>query len=256
MKLNMKLLPVLGLMLSVVSAQATILIQDNFPVNGDLVGTTPSVGGTWGNISGAAGTLDVVSNQLVINNGSGEDAGSQFASAQTGVIYAGFDFTLTTPPTTATGGYIASFRDGTLASGTYTGRFFAMRTVGSPANEFQIGVSNTSASPNATFGVNLTINTTYRVVMAFDTATDDTTLWLNPTTIASSNVTATDALTVTNLDGFAFRQDSASHGAARIDNFVVATTFAEAVPEPTSAGMVVSAMLVMAFRRRKSKNLH
>lgn len=227
-----------ALLLLAIPAQATILISDNFPMNGNLVGSMPATGGIWTTITGAANPLQVTGGELKIPATNAEDAASQFSAAQTGAIFAGFNFTLTTLPTTPQGSYIASFRDGTPGSGTYTGRFMLGRLGGSGLTEFQIGVSNTGADlsdPGAVrWATSLTLNTTYRIVLRFDTTTDQTTLWVNPVSIASTNVTATDVLSVINLDGFSFRSSSASHGASSIDGLVVGTQFSEvAVPEPS-----------------------
>jgi len=258
-----KTLTIIGLAVATLAgAEATVLVQDNFPTNGDLVGTTPAVGGIWTNISGTAGTLDVASNRLSILAGNNEDATSQFSSAQTGTIFAGFSFTLTTLPTDSTaGGYIASFRDGTAASGNYNGRFFVRRAAGSGANLFQVGVSNATSGVDgvgaALWGSNLTLNTTYQIVLRFDTDSgDDITLWVNPSTISSTNVTSSDTGAVTSMDGFAFRQAGATHGASSIDNLVVSTTFAEAIPEPSTWAMIGlgSAFMLWNLRRKRSIN--
>jgi len=258
-----KLLAIIGLAATTLAgAQAAILVQDNFPANGDLVGTTPSTGGIWTAISGDVGTLDVTSGAVSILAGNNEDGTSQFASAQTGDVFAGFNLTMTTlPTTTSTGGYFGSFRDGTPASGTYNGRLFARRITGSPANEFQIGVSNETSNVSdagaVLWGSNLTLNVNYRIVLRFDTATgDDMTLWVNPTTIASTNVISTDAGSVNSMDGFAFRQASAAHGASSIDNLIVATTFAEAIPEPSNWALIGlgSAFALWNIRRRRTIN--
>lgn len=255
-----KILTIIGLAVATLAgANAAVLTQDNFPTNGDLVGTTPAVGGIWTAISGTAGTLDVVSNKLSILSGNNEDATSQFASAQTGTIFASFSFTQTTLPTdSSTGAYIASFRDGTAASGTYNGRFFVRRAAGSGANLFQVGVSNATGGVDGVgavlWGSDLTLNTTYQIVLRFDTdAGDDMTLWVNPSTISSTNVTSSDTGAITSMDGFSFRQAAATHGASSIDNLIVATTFAEAVPEPKTWVMIGigSAFMLWNVRRRR-----
>lgn len=241
------------------TSEATILITDAFPTDGNLVGTTPAVGGTWTNISGATTPLVVTSGTLAIPNANAQDAASQFAAAQTGVIYAGFDLRLTTLPSlTAPGSYIAAFRDGTPSTGDYAGRFFVRRVSGSPANEFQIGVSTFTGGlddPGAViWSTNLTLNTEYRIVMGFDTSTDNTTLWVNPTSIASPSITSSDVHDVIAMDGFSFRSSSQSHGAAAIDDLIVATTFGEAIPEPSTCLMFgLGAGLVMWRMRGRSK---
>lgn len=241
---------------------ATILVQDSFPTNGNLVGTTPAVGGTWSLLPGAAtDPLNVVNGSLSIGAANGQDAASQYVTPQTGDIFSGFDFTLTTIPSTGTnGGYIAAFRDGTVASGAYVGRFFILRTAGTSATEFQIGVTNTAANlaaaGAATWATNLTLGSTYRIVMRFNTTTDQTTLWVNPSSTADTSVTATDAVSVVNLDGFAFRQDASSHGASSLDTLAVATTFAEVtpVPEPTTVALfgIGLGMVLFGLRRRRA----
>jgi hypothetical protein len=239
-------------------AHATYLVQDDFPTNGSLVGTTPATGGIWTTISGSVPALTVVDGLLSIAPSNGQDAGSQYATPQTGEIFAAFDFTLTTAPSTGpNGSYIAAYRDGTIASGSYIGRFFILRTAGTSVTEFQIGVTNTSASLTATgaatWATNLTLGSTYRIVMRFDTTTDQTTLWVDPLSTSDMSITATDAVSVTNLDGYAFRQDASTHGGSTIGDLAVATTFDEVapVPEPGTVALVGIGLGAVLFGLRR-----
>jgi hypothetical protein len=79
---------------------------------------------------------------------------------------------------------------------------------------------------------------------------------VDPVNVSSPNVVSSDSATVGSLDGFAFRQDAATHGAASIDQLIVATTFGEAVPEPQTwvlIGIGSSFMLWNLRRRRMGK---
>lgn len=243
-----------GVFVIVQSASATILIQDSFPTNGALVDSTPAVGGIWTLIGGTTPELTVSNGLLMIEGASsGQDAVSQFASSQTGSLFAGFDFTLTVSPTASTGGnYLLGFRDGTPASGTFEGRLFVRRLSGVPAGQYQIGISSATAGlddPGAVlWGSALLLNSTYHIVLSFNTiGADATTLWVNPVTSGSTSVVSTDTVDVNTMDGFGVRQASGAHGTAGIDNLIVATTFDEVVPVPEPQKVALVAIGLGAF---------
>ena len=77
---------------------AEVLVSDDFPTNGTLTGTTPSIGGVWTSISGTANQFQVVNNRLQLNDNDSEDVTSLFAAGVTsGNIYFGFDMTVADP---------------------------------------------------------------------------------------------------------------------------------------------------------------
>eukprot|EP00900_Chrysochromulina_parva_P018983 jgi/Chrpa1/27086/Chrysochromulina_OHIO_Genome00025460-RA len=76
--------------------------------------------------------------------------------------------------------------------------------------------------------------TTYRLVYSFDTVTDKCSLWVNPTSEASTRImTANPIAADTTISAVAFRQTSSTPPwAISIRNLIVSTTFAEACPPP------------------------
>lgn len=224
-------LAIIGLvMLPLAGTQAAVLIQDNFPTNGSLVGTTPAVGGIWQNISGAADTLLVSGNKLQIEDDNTEDAESDFSVTQSVDLYAGFTLNMSSGDLPSVGGdYFASFRNGS----SYVGRIFAYRPAGTAAGKFRLGISNNTASAEAGWATDLDTATDYRIVVKFtqNGANDFVTLWIGPASEGSTSVSTSAAAISTSLSAFSFRQTDAT-GDMSIDDLIVGTTFSEAIPEP------------------------
>ena len=76
---------------------AEVLVSDDFPTNGALTGTTPSIGGIWTSISGTANEIQVVNNRVQLTDSAGEDNESGFAAVTTGSIYFGIDLSVADP---------------------------------------------------------------------------------------------------------------------------------------------------------------
>jgi len=242
------LMSVVAVLILSVGAHAAILIQDNFPTNGALVGTTPTTGGIWQNLSGAAGSLGVSGNALQIIAANTEDAESDFAASQTVDLFSSFTLNMSaTLPTTA-GEYFASYRDGTG----YDGRIFALRPTGTAAGKFRLGISNSASTSFIDWASDLDTGTTYQIVTRFTQgvgASDFITLWVNPTDISSTSISTTAADLGTSLTAFAFRQ-AGSSGTAGIDDLIVATTFAEVIPEPSTYALLGLGLAALFILRR------
>jgi hypothetical protein len=92
------------------------------------------------------------------------------------------------------------------------------------------------------------------VVLRFDFTTKTSTLWVDPVTETGGFNAIDAAATLTGtFDKFGLRQASVtSAGDFFIDDLVVATTFAEVVPEPATLGVLgMSAGLMLARRRTR-----
>lgn len=234
-------------------AGGSLLVQDGFDVDGGLVGTTPSVGGVWQSLSGTAGTLLVSGGKLQIQDDNSEDAKSDFVGSAWGDVYVGFTLNLSAADLPSVGGdYFASFRDGAG----YDGRIFSYRPEGTGAGKFRLGLANADASASVSWAEDLVAGMDYRVVAKFtqNGNSDFIALWVGPTQETSLSISTAGTALSTSLSGFAFRQTSAT-GDISIDDLVVATTFAEAIPEPTTFGLGCLGCLVAAWaiwRRAKS----
>ena len=144
---------------------------------------------------------------------------------QSGVIlYASFVVNFSLVPTSG-GDYFAHYKDtGTI---NFRGRVFSSAQ-GAVAGQFRLGVANTAASigTNGLHPTFLTTNQTYKVVTRYNVGTDETTLWINPSSEGSAKVTATDAATAITADSFALRQNTGI-GNFTFDDLKVGTKFAD-----------------------------
>ena len=226
------------------TAHATILVQESFThPDGNLVGQTPEIGGTWAAHSGAgAKPIQVASGKITVvqSTGSGEDDNTSFAAMTGGKYYAGFDLI-------QTGGsadqYFAHFN--VNATTFYSRVFITNNSLG----DYTLGLSNTSTiGPKWADG--LVFGTNYRVIVSYEFATGVAELWVNPASEASTKLTATGTASAA-LAAFAFRQSSPSPAQAEtIDNLLVGTSFAEVLPEPASLGLMVLGGLAVLRRKR------
>lgn len=229
------------------SADATILINETFSyTDGSLVSNA-----AWDTHSGTAGQVQVSSGAAILNpNSDTEDVNTVFGTVTAGSLYFAFDLNnsaLTGTPDE----YFAHFKD--------DGTDFTSRLHIDPATasgDYTLGISGSSSSPESVWATDLSLNTTYRIVVGFDFGTGVSTLWIDPSAVGDTNIVST-ADTVPDLESFAFRQSGSGGEILNIDNLVVATTFTEAltgIPEPSSFAMIfgAAALGLAAARRRRS----
>jgi hypothetical protein len=219
---------VISAAITLITAHGEILIQDDFGTSGSLVGSVPQVGGVWQSLSGTADSLLASSGGLQIQDDNTEDAESDFVSLQAGTLYAGFTLTMSASDLPSTGGdYFASFREGAGNDG----RIFALRPAGTAAGKYRLGISNAEAGA-VVYWVN-----------------DFVTLWVGPSVEASLSISTPAAAFSASLSAFAFRQTSVT-GDMNIDDLVVSTSFAEAIPEPLTGILTgLGCLVVMVWRR-------
>lgn len=208
---------------SIAGARATVLLSDSFSYPDGAI--TNVSGGVWTEHS--SGTpCQVVSGQAQVSFSGAEDvhaalAGQPFSS---GTLYASFTVKCVTLPSSA-GSYFAHF----VSSGTFHCLVWAS-TLNAAANKFRLTIGNTASGTTAStgqLGVDLSTNTTYSVVIRYDIASAQSTLWLNPVNETDPGVTASDLPSATNnISNFSLRQ-ATGMGTMLVDNLIVATTFAE-----------------------------
>jgi hypothetical protein len=167
------------------------------------------------------------------------------------LFYAGFDVTV--DASAAPGSVMfAHFLQGTT---NFTSRLWVTAPT---ASGYRLALSNDSSITDAdgeVFSSDLTLGTSYRVVVSYDFSAGAGTLWINPVDQSSPSLSATDPGFNNAVAAYAFRQGTLSSGGSTqtIDNLYVATTFTEAltgIPEPATAGFLLLGSLFLARRRR------
>lgn len=214
------------------------------------------------NVSGGAAFIDQND-----TTGGRQDVNRQLSSGfdpatdNTTKIYGSFTINYSSLPVTgdSDGSYFAHLRSST-ANEFYSR--IGSSTSGAAPGTFRLAVVNEAwnVANSIEYGVDLQLNTTYRVVFRLDLATDQTTLWVNPTDESSLSVTATDAFTYAGtINAFALRQGTSGTGAPGdlfVDDLLVGQTFADVttVPEPSTyalMGIGLAAFFGMRRFRRK-----
>ncbi|MGA0368982.1 MAG: beta strand repeat-containing protein [Kiritimatiellia bacterium] len=227
----MKKFVALFAVLAISPASAEVLVSDDFPTNGTLTGTTPSVGGIWTSISGTANQIQVVNNRVQLTDAASEDNESGFGTSfTTGSLYFGMDLSVADPGTyTGTDfEYFTHFSGSTFTARTDIAAF--------SATGYRPGVATTSSTAEAIWASSLSYGTDYRMVVGYDFTTGLTSLWIDPTAITDTSITSTTAVTGITLDAFNFRQSAATPNQdISIGQLRVATTFNEVLlaPPPT-----------------------
>jgi hypothetical protein len=209
----------------------------------------------WTTYSGTANQIMVSGNKvagMAAGAGSREDSARNLDATYTsGVLYAGFDLTLSGTP--ATSAYFAHFKDGTTSG--FRSRVF----LGAPTTAgFRLGLENDAGDAGATvvFTSDLTLGATYRVVLAYDTGAGTSKLWVNNSTEGSPDLQDNTAATLLGITSFALRQGgsaTATYTGLDIDNLITATDFNTAlgIPEPSSVALLLGGLGVFAIRRMR-----
>ena len=244
--------------------RAAIVFSDSFTrADGSLVGTSPEIGGAW--VQTGATTTNPISltGGLVALTTTGQDVyaplGSPVANTGGSSLYAAVDLRLTAAQ--ATGDYFLHFSDPVATTSNFYGRLGAR----SSGAGYQLTITSNSGTgfvttPGTTV---LDFNTTYRVVVAWNfvagAANDTFDVYVNPADPVPANNTAYiggyawtgNAEPAAQVSAVNFRQGSGTAAPTlTMDNLVVSTTFAEIVPEPSSAVLVLAGALAFARRRR------
>lgn len=241
----MKTLLALSMLVALtLSTNATLFYNETFSYSAGAL--TNVSGGLWAPHSGAFANSVMVSSgkiSLVQGSGSREDVnrstGSTMAAGNT--WYAGFDVSVSGGNGTV---YFAHFLQGTANFGT---RVFVTNTP-TGLGDFTFGIGS-GANPQSVWATGLSYNTTYRLVTSYDYTTGNGYLWVNPTQQSDPSIFTTNFV-ANAMTAYAFRQ-STGNSVEVIDNLRVATTFIEAVPEPSTFALAgLGSLILLAFRRR------
>ena len=205
---------------------AAVILSDAFDYSDGSLAVVSS--GKWANHSGTSNDLQVVSGRAQLSSSGTEDLNATLSgqpySGGTNVLYSSFTVRFTSLPSGG-GSYFAHFKDG---ASTFRGRIWALTNSAAPGS-FRLGISSTSATISGTNTTDLSLNTEYRVVTRINLANSAATLWIDPSSEASSSVSSSDASASATVTSYALRQNSGI-GAMQIDNVYVGTTFADVTP--------------------------
>lgn len=249
---------------------ATIVFSDNFDLyaNGNLAGTAQDAlgQGTWRQTSTATATPVQVVNGAIAIGSSGQDVYSPLTTptilSDGQSIY--FSLAINVSAAQSAGDYFLHFTPNAGNTSLFYSRLFIKSVTGG----FELGWLGTSGGTGIpTYGTTvLSLNTPYQVVMAYNfsatTPTNSTgAVFVNPTDPIVGNNTAyltANWLTTTTPDtnsiaAVNFRQGSAGSAATlTVDNLVVATSFSDVVPEPSTLVLVgLGGLACLGGLRRK-----
>ncbi|MFN0068928.1 MAG: hypothetical protein ACKVYV_14980 [Limisphaerales bacterium] len=253
------------------AARADVLLDESFAYPNGWI--TDVSGGQWTvhSPSPAASNLVVNAGMAIINQGDtagGRDDAARLLSSpvdpsvdNTTKLYAALTVSFSALPAengASVGSYFAHFKSS--AANEFYGRLGAS-TAGAAAGSFRVGIGSETWGTATVFAPqDLSLNTTYNLVIRYDLDADRATLWVNPADESSPSVTSTDAPSYSpgTINAFALRQgtsavsgNNGAPGVLAVDNLRVATTFAQAVPEPGGAMLaLLGGGLVWLLRRR------
>ena len=230
-----------------ISATAAVIIDETFTYrDGALTGNA-----AWDTHSGTAGQISVVGGAITLTDSNSEDVNSSFTPVTSGTLFASFDISVA-DPIIYTGNdyeYFAHFKDDGFD---YMSR---LDIAAFSASGYSLGLSQSSTAEVVSESV-LSYGANYSVVLGFDFTSGLSTLWIDTTSITDTNITTSAVDSANDISAFAFRQGSSSPDQEiTIDNLIVATTFAEVVPEPGTYALLAGmfALASVMLRRRSVK---
>ena len=198
--------------------------------------------GTIGNPFSSAQFPDPTGNMVTFDGG-GADPYIEFYQQNSGTVYASFLFTATDVSglTNSNGGYFAVL---TQASGSYKPRLWLRQDTGDNT-KYNVGI--TAGSSGATYHTVMhTPGEEVFVVMAYDFATNDVKVWINPDPATFEGTPSTETLKVTasgfdiptDLGRFLLRQDSGTETPSiNFDELRISTSWADVTPKGAAASV-------------------
>lgn len=207
----------------IVTAHSAILLQESFSYpDGTLTNVS---GGAWRHAAGGTDQVDVQAETVELTRSETEDVDAalrqSFPAASGGVIYTRLRVRVLVPPAGANGNYFAH-----LDGGGARARLFVL-TNGAAPGQFRFGISSGAAIASGVWPTDLNTNEEYTVITRLTVSNATAALWVNVTGEDDSRVEASDAASAVSISRVMWRQDSGM-GTLRVDDLVVATSFAEA----------------------------
>ncbi len=222
-------------------AQATAIFSDSFAYDDGSL--TVVSAGVWTNHSGST-PVNVASGAAVVTQSASEDVSAGLPGGPyplTETLYASFKVNFSALPL-GNGTYFFHFRDTTTSN--FRGKIFASST-NAATGFYRLGIAVAANNP-ALIPLDLALDTEYKVVLRYELATTNATLWINPAS-ESSTVNRADATDTTSAEyalySVCLRQSTSSGngmGAMTLDDLVVGTQFSDVqtIGGPPSIGGV------------------
>jgi len=183
----------------------------------------------WSPNTGTTGQTQVANGKLLLADTGSEDlyrwytnAAAPFANTSGQLIFTRVVVNFSQLPTSTSGNY---FLHTYGAAGFYRSRIFST-TNGVTPGKFRLRIGNGTSTFSATqeYPEDLSLGKDYVVINCYNTATSESTLWINPTNVTSTSVTGTDSASTGTTYGVSFRQ-STGIGSMSIDDLLVGSTF-------------------------------
>lgn len=183
----------------------------------------------WSPNTGTTGQTQVANGKLLLADTGSEDlyrwytnAAAPFANTSGQLIFTRVVVNFSQLPTSTSGNY---FLHTYGAAGFYRSRIFST-TNGVTPGKFRLRIGNGTSTFSATqeYPEDLSLGKDYVVINCYNTATSESTLWINPTNVTSASVTGTDSASTGTTYGVSFRQ-STGIGSMSIDDLLVGSTF-------------------------------
>ncbi len=177
-------------------------------------------------------------------------AGTTYAPSDAVIFYTGCTVNFSVLPS-GVGNYFLHFKSSTADNLNFRCRVFARTNGATAGGTFRMGISINSAIPSAIFPQDLSLGTTYAVVTRYNSATSESTLWVNPTTESSSSVDGTDSLNTSETGAVQLREDLGI-GNLALGQLKIGTKFSDVLPNiaPTPEAIqyaLLGGMLVLSW---------
>ena len=94
--------------------------------------------------------------------------------------------------------------------------------------DFKVGIATEGSEPQDAWAVDLSFDTTYRLVVAYDIDNGQSKLWIDPSVEGDTNIVGSSGASTSSVTAVAFREGNSSEDETiDIDNLVVGTAFAD-----------------------------
>ena len=235
-----------------ITAQGTIIYQNDFDTDGTLTTTYPE----WANNASGSGDM-AVSGSAITLGATSEDLYFNLASPTApSELFWSIKLTPNTMPTaTGLGGYFVALGDGT----SFDSRIFI--ATGTDTNKVVFGISHGTTIGSAIFDTTeYTLGSSLTIVGRYVADPDLTEFWINPSSgdVGSPLLSTSATSTGTVIDRFTLRQgDKLDIGESSIalDQITFGTSFTDVVliPEAGSASLLALGFLLLTgFRRLRN----